>query len=82
MRFQYYGHREKLKLVGREDEIEKFNRQALKIARQVADETGTLMAGNICNTTIFAPDNAELIEKCRAMFKVHVHTCTACMRDR
>ena len=70
--FQYYGHREKLKLVGREDEIEKFNRQALKIARQVADETGTLMAGNICNTTIFVPGNAELIEKCRAMFKVHV----------
>ena len=69
--FQYYGHREKLKLVGREDEIEKFNRQALKIARQVADETGTLMAGNICNTTIFVPDNVELIEKCRAMFKVH-----------
>ena len=62
--------------MGREDEIEKFNRQALKIARQVADETGTLMAGNICNTTIFVPDNVELIEKCRAMFKVHVHART------
>ena len=67
---QYYGHREKLKLIGREHELEAFNRQALKMARQVANETGTLMAGNICNTTLYTPNNDEIANKCTAMFKV------------
>ena len=60
---QYYGHREKLKLIGREHELEAFNRQALKMARQVANETGTLMAGNICNTTLYTPNNDEIASK-------------------
>ena len=67
---QYYGNREKLKLVGREHELEAFNRQALKMARQVADATGALVAGNICNTTIFTPDDEALVERCRALFTV------------
>ncbi len=68
--FQYYAHREKMGLVGREDEIENINKRALQIARQVADETGTLMAGNICNSTIFNPNVPEVVETVRAMFKV------------
>lgn len=67
---QYYGHRSKLRVIGREDEIENFNRKALKIARQVADETGTLMAGNICNTGTFLPNDKESEEYTRGVFKV------------
>ena len=54
----YYAHREKLKLVGREDELEPMNRQALTIAKEVAAETGAMVAGNICNTNIYEPDDA------------------------
>jgi methionine synthase I (cobalamin-dependent) len=47
----YYGHREKLRLVGKEDALEQLNLAALRIAKEVADETGTLFAGNVCNCT-------------------------------
>ncbi|KAJ8321331.1 hypothetical protein KUTeg_001189 [Tegillarca granosa] len=45
------------------------NRQALRIAREVADDTGTLMAGNICNSTVYQTGDKESIEKTKAMFK-------------
>ena len=69
--FKYYTHREKMRLIGREDDLENVNRKALKIARQVADATGTMMAGNVCNSTIYSPDDKESHEKCRKMFEVH-----------
>ena len=34
--FTYYAHREKLRLIGRENDLEPMNRQALAIARKVA----------------------------------------------
>ncbi len=46
----YYAHREKLKDVGRAGELEELNRQAVRIANEVAREGGALVAGNICNT--------------------------------
>ena len=67
---QYYGHRQKMALVGREDELEKHNRLALRMAREVADETGTLMCGDICNTFVYVPDNEEASRAVTAMFKV------------
>ncbi|XP_046553070.1 betaine--homocysteine S-methyltransferase 1-like [Haliotis rubra] len=70
--FTYYGHREKLRVIGRENEIEKLNRDALRIARQVADDTGTLMAGNLCNTTVYRKDNKEAIETTESMFKEQI----------
>src|SRR5690349_14272760 len=68
--WQYYGHRAKLQVIQREGEIELLNRQALRIARQVADKTGTLMAGNICNTGVYDPQNKESADAVHAMFKV------------
>src|SRR5215468_6404131 len=53
--FTYYGHREKLRVIGKEDVLEPLNRQALAIAAQVAKETGTLLAGNLCNTNVYEP---------------------------
>ena len=67
---QYYAHREKLKVVGRENDIDAMNTAALKIARKVADEHGALMAGNICNSTIFIADDTESYKKVEEVFKV------------
>src|ERR671935_1491781 len=52
--FTYYAHREKLATIGREDELEPLNRQALAIAKEVADETGALLAGDVSNTNLFS----------------------------
>jgi len=46
----YYAHREKLRAIGREDELEHINRQALRIAKEIASEGDALVAGNLCNT--------------------------------
>ncbi|XP_046372787.2 betaine--homocysteine S-methyltransferase 1-like [Haliotis rufescens] len=70
--FTYYGHREKLRVIGREGDLEKLNRDALRIARQVADDTGTLMAGDLCNTTVYRKNNKEAIETTEAMFKEQI----------
>ena len=41
----YYAHREKLRDVGREGDLEAMNRQAVRLAREVADEGDALVAG-------------------------------------
>ena len=51
----YYAHREKLKDVGRDGELEELNRQAVRIANEIAAEGGALVAGNICNTWSYDP---------------------------
>src|SRR6516165_6859821 len=55
--FTYYAHREKLRLIGREGDLERINRQALKIAKGVAAEHDSLFAGNICNTNVYDPSD-------------------------
>lgn len=69
--FTYYAHREKLRLIGREAQLEEMNRQALAIAKRVADDTGTLLAGNICNTNIYVDDDASR-SAVRAMYEEQV----------
>jgi betaine-homocysteine S-methyltransferase len=69
--FTYYAHREKLRILGKEEFLEPMNRQALALAREVADESGALFAGDICNTNVFAPDD-ESRAAVRAMFKEQV----------
>lgn len=68
--FQYYGHRAKLRVVGREDELEVLNHKALDIAKEVADRTGTLLAGGISNTTIFNRHDPETAKQAESIFKV------------
>ena len=70
---QYNTHREKMRQIDREDDVEKINRIALKIAREVADDTGTLMAGGICNSKIYYPSiSKEKEAEIRAMFEEQV----------
>lgn len=55
--FTYYAHRDKLRLIDREKDLEQLNRQALRIAKKVANEDSALLAGNICNTWVYDPDD-------------------------
>ena len=70
---QYYTHRQRMAMVDKEDETEKINRIALGIAREVAEDTGTLLAGGVSNTDLFLMENEEdPSEKVRAMFEEQV----------
>ncbi len=70
--FTYYAHREKLRLIGKEDLLERLNRDALQIAKDVARETDALFAGDICNTNIYEPGSAASADQVRAMFTEQV----------
>lgn len=70
--FTYYGHRAKMQIIDREDEVEKLNREALRIAKRVAERTNTLMAGNISNTTVYQPNNQEAAERVHNIFKEQI----------
>jgi betaine-homocysteine S-methyltransferase len=60
--FTYYGHRQKLRVIGKEDILEPLNRQALSIAAGVAREKGKLLAGNVCNTNVYEPGSPAVGE--------------------
>ena len=75
----YYAHREKLRDVGREGDLEAMNRQAVRLARAAADEGtggggaafdggGALVAGNICNTWAYDPDDRTTAHTVRGMY--------------
>jgi betaine-homocysteine S-methyltransferase len=64
----YYAHREKLRDVGREHDLEAMNRHAVRIAREVAREGDALVAGNVCNTWAYDPDNPATRQTVRAMY--------------
>lgn len=71
--FTYNAHREKLKLIGKEDQLEALNRAALRIARRVADDVPegsepNLVAGNISNANIWHPTDRGAQKLVRQMF--------------
>ena len=68
----YYAHREKLRVIGREGDLEPINRRALAIAKAVADESGALLAGGICNTNVYDPADPASHKAVRAMFEEQV----------
>ncbi|MGI9296341.1 MAG: homocysteine S-methyltransferase family protein [Gammaproteobacteria bacterium] len=73
--FTYYGHREKLRIVGKEALLEPLQKNALRLATDAAaeDSSGkTLVAGNICNTNIYNPDDKSTHDEVRRMFAEQV----------
>ena len=70
----YYAHREKLRVIGtRARTSSRINRQALAIAKEVADETGTLLAGDICNTNVYVDGGRRVARgRCATMFEEQV----------
>lgn len=68
--FTYNGHREKMRVIGKEELLEPLNRAALRIARSVADQVpGNYMAGNISNTNIWDPTDTAKQAEVRGMFE-------------
>ncbi len=68
----YYAHRDKMKLIGQEVNVERLNREALKIAKEIADETDTLLAGDICNTWVYNPHDPKTAQEVYAIFDEQV----------
>jgi betaine-homocysteine S-methyltransferase len=68
--FTYYAHREKLRLIGKEELLERINRAALRIAGEVASESGAFLAGNVCNTNVYSGPESDATV--RAMFEEQV----------
>ena len=71
--FTYYAHREKMKVIRREDDLKTLNRNAVTIAKEIAAEGNALVAGNISNTWAYSPDrHEESAAKVRAVFEEQV----------
>ena len=71
--FTYNGHREKMRVIGKEELLEPLNRSALKIAKKVALDTPkgiepNLMAGNISNSNIWNDKDTSLNSEVEKMF--------------
>ena len=70
--FTYNGHREKMRVIGKENLLEPLNRSALQIAKKVADnplgDEVNLMAGNISNSNIWKPNDKESQLEVERMF--------------
>jgi betaine-homocysteine S-methyltransferase len=68
----YYVHREKLRVIGREKDLAPMNRAALRIAKGVARKTGTLFAGDLCNTNIYDPSDVRALKEVERIFDEQV----------
>ncbi|MCW2632539.1 MAG: homocysteine S-methyltransferase family protein [Pseudonocardia sp.] len=79
--FTYYAHREKLRLIGKADMLERLNRQALELAAGVAAQSGAVLAGNVCNTNVFEPADRASHASVRAMFTEQVGWAAECGVD-
>src|SRR5690625_6173801 len=67
-----------MRIIGKEDLLEPLNKNAIRLAKEVAKEHPTeeaLVAGNISNTNIFDPEDPESKESVRNMFAEMVSWC-------
>ena len=73
--FTYYGHREKLRLIGKEELLEPLQKSALQIAKDSRDEfknLDLLVCGDVANTNIYNPDDKKSHSECQKMFEEQV----------
>ena len=73
--FTYYGHREKLRLIGKEDLLEPLQKNALQIAKDARDEfkdLDLLVCGDVANTNIYNPDDKKSLIECQKMYEEQV----------
>ena len=73
--FTYYGHREKLRLIGKEDLLEPLQKNALKIAKDAANEFPELdlmIAGDVANTNIYDPSDSKSIVEVEKMYEEQI----------
>ena len=73
--FTYYGHREKLRLIGKEELLEPMQKNALQIAKESREEfkdLDLLICGDVANTNIYNPDDKKTHSECQKMFEEQV----------
>ncbi len=73
--FTYYGHREKLRLIGKEELLESLQKNALQIAKDSRDEfkdLDLLVCGDVANTNIYNPDDKKSHSECQKMYEEQV----------
>ena len=73
--FTYYGHREKLRIIGKEHLLEPMQKGALKIAKDAAAEFKDLdlmVCGDVANTNVFDPGDANTHKQCQQMYEEQV----------
>tara|TARA_Y100001958_G_C21207261_1_gene533254 strand:+ start:110 stop:1168 length:1059 start_codon:yes stop_codon:yes gene_type:complete len=73
--FTYYGHREKLRLIGKENLLEPLQKNALKIAKEAANEFKDLdlmVCGDVANTNIYDPNDKNSHKECQKMYEEQV----------
>ena len=64
----FYASEEKLATVGLAGKTEEINREAVRIARSVADEGDSLVAGNLSLTWMYEPDVPASSDRVRKLF--------------
>tara|TARA_Y100001970_G_scaffold141341_1_gene173998 strand:- start:2041 stop:3075 length:1035 start_codon:yes stop_codon:yes gene_type:complete len=82
--FTYYGHREKLRIIGKEDLLEKLQKNALKIAKDAAKEFPNLdlmVCGDVANTNVYDPNDKQTFKQCQKMYEEQVLWAKECGVD-
>ncbi len=64
----YYAHEDKLKQIGKQGILAEINSAAVNIAREVANEYGCLVAGNLANTWVYDPGDTGSHKETRRQF--------------
>ena len=73
--FTYYGHREKLRIIGKEHLLEPLQKNALQIAKDSREEfkdLDLLVCGDVANTNIYDPNDKKSNIECQKMFEEQV----------
>ena len=73
--FTYYGHREKLRLIGKEELLEPLQKNALQIAKDARDEfkdLDLLVCGDVANTNIYDPNDKKSHSQCQKMYEEQI----------
>ena len=73
--FTYYGHREKLRIIGKEDLLDPLQKNALKIANDAKDsfkDLDLMVCGDVANTNIFDPNDKNSFIECQKMYEEQV----------
>ncbi len=73
--FTYYGHREKLRIIGKEHLLEPLQKNALQIANDSREEfkdLDLLVCGDVANTNIYDPNDKKSNIECQKMFEEQV----------
>ena len=73
--FTYYGHREKLRIIGKEHLLESLQKNALQIAKDAKAEFSDLdlmVCGDVANTNIYDPSDQNSLKECQKMYEEQV----------